>query len=210
LANAIPTTLTVKRITGNLPAPVLDGDPSDAVWSQAETVVVRTVKGTNTQDHVDITIKALYDGTYIYFQYQWDDADVSNKRYPLLKTAQGWKVLHTSFEETDETVFYEDKLSMYFTNVTNGGCAETCHLGVGPASAKSEKHGLHYTGDGSTGDVWHWQSVSTNHMGELTANEPGYLDDMYFGPPEPLPADPKERYTGGYYPDPQPGGGYSY
>jgi hypothetical protein len=211
MVNAIPTTLTVKRITGNLPAPVLDGDPRDAVWSQAEAVTVRTVKGTNTQDHVDVVIKALHDGMQIYFQFQWDDADASYKRFPLLKTEHGWKVLHTAYEETDETVYYEDKLSMYITDVPNGGCAETCHLGVGPYSAKGDKHGLHYTLDGSTGDVWHWKSVRTNHMGDLTGNEPGYLDDMYFGPPQPVPADPtKDRYTGGYWPDPQTGGGYTY
>jgi hypothetical protein len=96
---------------------------------------------------------------------------------------------------------------MYVTNVKNGSCASTCHLGVGPSAAKSEKHGLHYTTGGEYGDVWHWKSVRTNHMGDLTG-EPGYADDMYFGPRTEIKQG--DRYTGGYYPDPDKGKGYAY
>jgi hypothetical protein len=209
LLNALPTTLTVKRITSNLPAPVLDGDPSDPVWSQAEAVTIRTVKGVNNPyDYVDVVVKALHDGEQIYFQFQWDDPDASYKRSPLLKTEHGWKVLQTAFEAADESVYYEDKLSMYITDVPNGSCAATCHLGVGPHSDRGEKHGVHYT-KGEVGDVWHWKAVRTNPMG-LPTGEPGFMDDQHFRGPDPVPADPKERYTAGYYPDPTPGGGYAY
>jgi hypothetical protein len=191
-----------------LPVLVIDGDPRDPVWARVKPVTIRTVKGMNEPDHVDVAIKAVHDGQYIYFQFQWDDADVSLKRYPLMKTEGGWKVLQTAFERADENVYYEDKLSMYITKVRNGSCASTCHIGVGPASERGEKHGLHYTA-GEIGDVWHWKAVRTNPMGELTG-EPGFLDDMYFGPPTPRPTNPKARYTGGYYPDPNKGGGYAY
>src|SRR4030095_16247116 len=176
-----------------------------------EAITIRTVKGVHTpQGHVDVQVKALYDGKDIYFQFQWDDPDVSYKRYPLLKTENGWKVLQTAFANADENVYYEDKLSMYITKVPNGSCADTCHIGVGPYSARNEKHGLHYTTHGEIGDVWHWKSVRTNPMGE-PAGEPGYLDDQPSRSPEPVPADPtKERYTGGYFADPSTGGGYDY
>ena len=36
LWNEVPETLTVVHATGDLPAPVLDGDPSDAAWSAGE------------------------------------------------------------------------------------------------------------------------------------------------------------------------------
>jgi cytochrome b subunit of formate dehydrogenase len=208
LLNSIPTTLTVPRLPVGLQAPVLDGDARDPIWSAAQPVVVRTVKGANTIDHTDVSVKAVHDGQYVYFQFQWADADVSSKRYPLLKTEDGWKMLQTAFERADESVFYEDKLSLYVTKLSAGSCASTCHLGVGPASERNEKHGLHYT-TGEVGDVWHWKSVRTDPMGELTG-EPGFLDDQHFGPPKPLPENPKERYTGGYYPDPDEGGGYAY
>jgi len=143
----------------------------------------------------------------VYFQFQWKDPDASFHRYPLVKTESGWKVLQTAFANADENVYYEDKLSMYVTTVKNGSCAATCHLGSGPYSAKGEKHGLHYTANGETGDIWHWKSVRTNFTG-LPSGEPGFADDMYFGPPTPVKAG--ERYTGGYYADPDKGGGYAY
>jgi hypothetical protein len=211
LGDQLPTTLVVKRILNHAQAPVLDGNPYDPIWNQAEAVTVRTVKGVNNpRDYVDVQVKAVYDGKDVYFQFQWDDPDVSYKRFPLLKTENGWKVLQTAYDRADENVYYEDKLSMYITDVPNGSCAATCHIGVGPYSAKNEKHGLHYTTHGEIGDVWHWKAVRTNPMGEL-AGEPGYADDQHFRAPEPVPADPtKERYTGGYFTDPKTGGGYDY
>lgn len=204
------TTLTVTRLVPDAPAPVLDGDPSDAIWSQVQAVHVRTVKGVNNpRDYADVVIKAVHDGTQIYFLFQWDDPNVSFMRYPLLKTEHGWKVLQTAFENADENLYYEDKLSVYFTNVVNGSCADTCHLGVGPYSKKNEKHGLHYT-KGEVGDVWHWKSVRTDPMGELIG-EPGFMDDQHFKAPDPMPTEyPKQRYSGGYHADPKSGGGYDY
>jgi thiosulfate reductase cytochrome b subunit len=211
----VPRTLTVARIMGNDAAPVIDGNPDDAVWAKIEPVIVHTAKATNAPGHVsDIAIKAVHDGTNVYFQFQWADADASLKRYPLIKTEHGWKVLNTNlaFEQNDESVYYEDKLSLYMTSVKNGSCASTCHLGAHPDSAQNWKHGLHYTENGEFGDVWHWKSVRTNQMGDLKG-EPGYADDMYFGPKRPV-EEAKNRgrgYTGGYFEDPDKGvGGYSY
>ena len=208
LIDDMPRTLTVARIIGNGAAPVLDGIPSDAIWTSVKPVVIHTAKSTNSPGHVvDVTVKAVHDGQNVYFQFQWDDPDASFHRYPLIKTDGGWKVLQTAFSNADENVYYEDKLSMYITKVKNGSCAATCHLGAGPYSEKNEKHGLHYTAGGEYGDVWHWKSVRTNPMGALKG-EPGYADDQYFGPRTPVK--PGERYTGGYYPDPDQGGGYAY
>jgi hypothetical protein len=173
-------------------------------------VTVRTVKGVNNPGpHVDVTVKALHDGRQVYFQFQWADPDASYKRFPLLKTAQGWTVLQTAFEAADENAYYEDKLSMYITDVPNGSCATTCHMGVGPYSAKGEKHGLHYT-RGEIGDVWHWKAVRSNPMA-ADRHEPGFLDDQHFRGPDPIPVDYLiNRYTAGYHPDPGRGWGYQY
>jgi len=93
--------------------------------------------------------------------------------------------------------------------VKNRGCADTCHLGVGPYADNNEKHGVHYT-QGEIGDVWHWKAIRSNPMG-IPRGEPGYADDMHFKAPDPPSATkPGDRYTGGYYPDPQPKGGYDY
>jgi hypothetical protein len=210
VVNELPVALTAHRIPANMQAPTLDGNASDPVWQHADTITVRTIKGVNNPaSHVDVAMQALHDGQYIYFKFEWDDPEASYKRFPLLKTANGWRVLETAKQWGDENVYYEDKLSMYITDVTGGSCADTCHLGVGPHAARGQKHGLHYT-NGVLGDVWHWKSVRTNHM-HVAPNEPGYMDDQYFRAPDlPMPADPKERYTAGYHPDPKTGGGYDY
>ena len=58
LWNEMPETLTVVRMGGHLPAPVLDGDPSDVAWKDARAVAIRTVKGVNNpRGHVDVTAK---------------------------------------------------------------------------------------------------------------------------------------------------------
>lgn len=210
LWNSLPTTLTVKHISAKQ-APRLDGEANEPVWQEARAVVIRNVKGVNERDgYVDVTVKAVHDGRQIYFLFQWDDPDASFKRFPLQKTEKGWKVLQTAFDRADENVYYEDKLSAYLTDVPNGSCAATCHLGVGPHAAKGEKHGVHYT-NGEVGDVWHWKAIRTNPMG-IATGEPGFMDDQHFRGPDPIPAQlkPGERYMGGYYADPSPGGGYAY
>jgi thiosulfate reductase cytochrome b subunit len=207
LADGVSETLRVPRI-GSAQAPVLDGDPNDPIWTLANPVTIHTAKATNAPGHVsDITIRAVHDGTNVYFQFQWADPAVSAKRYPLIKTAGGWKVLQTQYAQFDENVYYEDKLSMYITDVKDGSCATSCHLGASPKSATGEKHGLHYTEGGETADIWHWKWVRTNHMGDLTG-EPGWADDMYFGPRKIVK--PGERDSGGYFNDPDNGGGYNY
>jgi hypothetical protein len=82
-------------------------------------------------------------------------------------------------------------------------------MGVGPYSAKGEKHGLHYT-KGEVGDVWHWKAVRSNPMA-ADRHEPGFLDDQHFRGRDPLPLDYLfNRYTAGYYADPGRGWGYQY
>jgi cytochrome b subunit of formate dehydrogenase len=210
LWNEVPESLTVMRIAESLPAPAIDGDPGDPAWGRAQSITIRTTKGVNNpHSYVDVTVKALHDGQQVYFQWQWDDPDVSYKRFPLVKTEKGWKVLQTAYEQADENYYYEDKLSMYITDVKNGSCADTCHIGVGPYAARVEKHGLHYT-KGEIGDVWHWKAVRSDPM-VAGAGDVGFLDDQHFRGADPVPLDYLyKRYTAGYYPDPGRGYGYDY
>jgi len=206
----VPQELIAERIPSAVEAPTIDGDPSDAAWKIADSQTIRTVKGVNNPDgHVDVAVKALHDGKHVYFQFRWKDADASYKRFPLRKTVDGWEVLQTAFDAADENLYYEDKLSVYITDVANGNCANTCHIGTGPHAERGDKHGLHFT-KGEIGDIWHWKSVRTNNMNG--DKEPGFTDDQYFGPPTPMPAKlkPDQRYTGGYEADPKTGGGYRY
>ena len=207
----MPVGLTAKRIPPNMQAPTLDGTANDPIWQYTDTITVRTVKGVNNPEgHVDVDMQALHDGQHVYFKFEWDDPEASCKRFPLLKTADGWRVLETAKKWGDENIYYEDKFSLYVTDVPGGSCADTCHLGVGPHADREQKHGLHYSTNGVVGDVWHWKSVRTNYM-YVDPNKVGWMDDQHFRALElPMPADPKKRYKGGYHADPKTGGGYYY
>lgn len=189
--------LTLVRATQ---LPQLDGDGSDAAWGQANEAVVHTSRGFNLQDgEVDVHVKALHDGQNAYFQFRWPDSTRSQKHIPLIKTAQGWKLVHTNYFKNDENDYYEDKFAVMLARSPVAG-GDTVRLGPQPLPGKpgpSNGLGLHATLDGSLADVWHWKSVRSGALNQF--------DDNYFGPP--MAAKPG-RYTGGYTQDPKTGGGF--
>jgi thiosulfate reductase cytochrome b subunit len=204
----MPPTLQVRRIPPSVAPPVVDGDSDDPAWRGVPEVTVASVKGVNFPGStVDIHVAAVRDDERVYLRFRWRDPTRSGKRYPLLKTATGWRVLGSRFEQSDEMAYYEDKIAVYLTAAPGGACADSCHLGRDPLGrGRGATWGLHYT-NGPIADVWHWKLVRTDSMGELRG-EPGYADDQHFGPPQdPVPG---ERYTGGYFPDSKTGGGYRY
>jgi hypothetical protein len=196
-------TLRVKRLQVGQKAPLIDGDPNDEVWNSAKMITIKTVKGINfPEDELDISVTALHDGKEVYFRFQWDDPDLSVKRFPLLKTPDGWMVMQTGMERKNENTYYEDQLAVYLTTLRNNrGCASSCHLGAGdPNNPK----GVHYT-SGEIADLWHWRAISTNPTGSLKG-ELGLVFDEYIGPAKPLPVDPEVRYSGGHDIDSGKGG----
>lgn len=190
-------TLTIVRTNS---APVLDGDPSDASWAAAPEVVVHTNRGFNLeQGEVDVSVRAMHDGKQAYLLFRWPDATRSQKHVPLIKTEQGWKVLHSNYYNNDENEFYEDKFAVMIARSPVAG-GNTVRLGPQPLADKpgpSNRLGLHVATDGSLADVWHWKSVRSGSINQF--------DDNYFGPP--MEAKPG-RYTGGYTQDPKTAGGF--
>lgn len=190
-------TLTLARADA---APALDGEADDAVWQTAEEAVVRTHRGFGLEGgEVDVAVRAAHDGEYAYFLFRWADATRSQKHIPLLKTGQGWKLLHTNYYNNDENEFYEDKFAVMLAR-SPVAAGNTVRLGPKPLSDKpgpSNGLGLHVATDGSLADVWHWKSVRSGAIDQF--------DDNYFGAP--MEAKPG-RYTGGYAQDPKTGGGF--
>lgn len=192
--------LTFARVTE---APVIDGDPGDTVWQKAVPVEIHTTDGMNLPGgEVTVRIRAMHDDAYAYLLFEWRDSTRSQKHLPLLKTADGWKVLENQYSSQDEVDFYEDKFAvMLSTSAEIGGGAT--QLGPNPLPGKPgspHQRGLHYTTDGRIVDVWHWKSVRTGPLKQM--------DDNYFGPPLPPSGKAGERYTGGYTQDPKEGGGF--
>ncbi|WP_299808687.1 ethylbenzene dehydrogenase-related protein [uncultured Roseibium sp.] len=181
--------------------PALDGKLDDALWQSAEPVFVRTQQGSNLDGTGESTVevRAVQVGDKIAFGFRWEDPTRSLKRHPLVKTAEGWRMLNNRADISDETAFYEDKFSVAFsTNDVFGGGGAT-HMGpkpLGDKPAALHGRGLHYTTDGSLVDVWQWKASRGGMLGKV--------DDMWFGAPvEPNEAQlaGKGRYSAGYSSD---------
>ncbi|HEX2114651.1 MAG TPA: ethylbenzene dehydrogenase-related protein [Alphaproteobacteria bacterium] len=184
--------------------PRIDGETGDAAWRQARPVTVLTRNGANLPGgEAPVTLRAVHDGTYAYFLFEWPDPTRSQKHLPLRKTAGGWEVVERDYARQDEDHYYEDKFGVMLSRSSRLAALLTSHLGPQPAAGKpgpAGGRGLHYTTDRSIVDVWHWKSVRTGPMGQI--------DDNYFGPLMDPPADPAVRYTGGYTQDPKIAGNF--
>jgi hypothetical protein len=192
--------LQIRRID-RAEAPRLDGDTSDRAWRNVEPFFVRTAQGGNFdgKGETRIEIRAVHDGTWVYFLFIWEDSTRSLKHLPLVKQADGWHVLHDGLENGDEHDFNEDKFSVLLTTMDGTLAGDrTFHASSHPvpsAPATMTGRGLHFTAEGYA-DVWQWKA---------TSGSSGWMDDAHFGPPlDPTPMQARNvvPYKGGFAPDP--------
>ena len=184
--------------------PIIDGDTSDRVWRITTPVYIVTGHGDNFDGKggTTVEIRAVHDGERAYFLFAWDDPTRSLKQLPLLKTPDGWKLLHQGFEVGQEHAYNEDKFAVLLTKVDATLAGDhTFHAGAEPLAGKPRTlsgHGLHYTEQpGVFVDVWEWKATSTNSA--------GFMDDDHFGPPVEATNDQVEGkfpYRGGFAADP--------
>jgi hypothetical protein len=195
--------LLIRRV-GAPDIPVIDGDTSDRAWQMTKPLYVLTAHGGNFNGRGEtaVEIRAVHDGQWVYFLFAWDDPTRSLKQLPLLKTAEGWKLLHDGYEAGEEHAYSEDKFSVLLTklDVILAG-DRTFHAGTQPLDGKPRTltgRGLHYTEQpGLFADVWEWKATSTSSA--------GFMDDDHFGPPveaTSAQAEGKIPYRGGFAGDP--------
>ena len=203
IERSLHPTLALPRMDAQ---PVLDGVADEAIWRDLGAVEIATKRAANVPDgDVPVTVRAYHDGREAHFLFSWPDAQRSQKHTPLIKTAEGWKILQNGLDANDEQSFYEDKFAVALSRQPDLASGTT-HLGSRPLGGTypAATRGLHYSVDGSLVDMWHWKSVRTNAMS--ADGTQGFMDDDHFGPPvEPTAG---KRYTGGYQQDPHTGGGY--
>ena len=195
-------TLVVHRIN-RADAPILDGETSDPVWRTIAPFSVMTSHGGNFdgKGETKIDIRAAHDSAWAYFLFTWADPTRSLKHVPLIKAADGWRLLHNGYEIGDERDFDEDKFSVLLTK-SDGILAgdNTFHASPHPMSeapATMTGRGLHYTENGGYADVWLWKASS--------GGPTGWMDDAHFGPPEEptlMQAGGVAPYRGGFAADP--------
>jgi hypothetical protein len=183
-------------------APRLDGDTSDRAWRSAVPFSLMTGEGGNFdgKGETRIQIRAVHDGTWAYFLLMWEDPTRSLKHLPLVKQADGWRVLHHGFEAGDERDFHEDKFSILLTTAESTLAGDrTFHASSHPipgAPSTMSGRGLHFTAKGYA-DVWQWKATS--------GGPTGWMEDAHFGPPlDPTPMQARNivPYRGGFAPDP--------
>jgi hypothetical protein len=192
--------LEIRRID-HADAPTLDGDTSDRAWRKAAPFFVTTSGGGNFdgRGETKVEIRAVHDENWAYFLFIWEDSTRSLKHFPLVKEADGWRVMHDGLESGDEREFHEDKFSVLLTraDATLAG-DRTFHAGPHPVAGAPETmtgRGLHFSTSGYA-DVWEWKA---------TSGSTGWMDDAHFGPPlEPTPMQARHivPYKGGFAPDP--------
>jgi hypothetical protein len=154
------------------------------------------------QGSIAVQVRGVHDGEHVYLLFEWPDRTRSQKHLPLVKTAEGWKVLQTDFSNSAEDAYYEDKFAVMLSDADRFAALRSAHLGPRPVEGlpgPSGGRGLHYTDDGTVLDVWHWMAVRTDPMGQA--------EDDYFGALRPPPDSPLARYPGGYALDPAVTGG---
>jgi Ethylbenzene dehydrogenase/Prokaryotic cytochrome b561 len=191
-------TLPIDRIAAEQ-VPVLDGRGDDPAWAAGETARISTREGANLPGGESLVeVQAIATADTVYLKFRWEDPTRSLKHLPLIKRADGWRLLHEQYDVEDEDVYYEDKLGVLLGRSAEIGGGST-HLGPKPIDGLPgglSGRGLHYTADGSITDMWHWKAVRSQPA--------GHTDDNSFGPPaKPKPEELAGtlRYKGGYVTD---------
>lgn len=178
--------------------PVLDGASGDAAWTTAPELLLETQGGANASA-TRVSLRSVHDGESVYFLLTWADPTQSWLRLPWeMQTDGTWKQLSgPDTRGNDETVFYEDKLALFWPTgseiQTFSGCGSACHTGE---NSDVKPYGNMYTpNQNALWDLWQWKSV----------RGAGQVDDQY------LDGQPYSQDTpaAGFHPDPDSGGGYS-
>lgn len=181
----------------------IDGLANEAVWNDAEAVVINTFAGVNFEDgESKVTVKAVQNGYDLFFHFSWDDPTKSLQHLPLVKGRAGWKVMESGFYRFDENKYYEDKFAVMISTNCEPGASKTVHLGPKPIADKPGNwhgKGYHYAEDGKVRDLWHWKAVRTNDM--------RLADDNFIGQADVI-RDGLRRYSAGYQADGKESGGY--
>ncbi len=142
-ATAADTALTAVKVpTG----PALDGK-DDPVWTQAKATTI-PVSGGTAGDR-DVTARALYPASEVFFLFQWKDANESLNRL-LEFDGKEWKKVKGN----------EDRLSVAWEMGTvagfkDNGCMASCH--------GDKKH----VGAGEKLDLWHLKGSRSGPVGQM-------------------------------------------
>jgi hypothetical protein len=163
LVHAEVVEVTATKI-GAADAPQIDGK-LDKAWDRVRASRVRVAEGSIGK--VEVTMKAVYTDTDVFFLFQWPDKTMSlNRTFEF--DGKEWK----------PTKGDEDRLSIMWdiNNNLQGfqrrGCADLCHQ-------KEKKFFLATNAPGERADLWHWKAQRTNPVGQ--ADDQHLVDELSDG-----------------------------
>lgn len=137
-------------------APTLDGDGSDAVWDEAETITISTI---------NINLKSVYTDTDIYFLAQWSDTteDSAKKLWTFDSGTSEW-----GQSGDEDRIVFSWNIGDSVVNFNSNGCLELCHLAIG---GNASRNAMSTNSAGEMMDFWHWKAARSNPV--------GYADDKW-------------------------------
>ncbi len=149
-----PPTPTTKPLPPNalvaLKAASAPKDSADAAWDKATPLVVKTNGlGKFGGKMLDVTAKAVWTATDLYFLFTWSDVNES-----LVKGTWQFDGTKWTAQKGDE-----DRLVLMFeitpiANFATQGCGAACHGKTMGTNSPTEK-----------GDLWHWKAYRSNPLG---------------------------------------------
>lgn len=191
--------LTVARV--NTP-PTVDGSGSDGAWNSASELSIALRGGLNKSEQT-IKVKAVHDGTDVYFLVTVPDPTLSEDRGSFVKNADGTWTKQSYYPDK-----YEDKLAIIWNNSDSSralanfntqGCAVTCHA----VTANRDRPYKYTNAANEIADMWHAKLVRHVQPG-LAPGGLGYMDDQYvFLPSDITAATTSVEEDGGRAGDPQ-------
>ncbi len=175
--------------------PKIDGE-IDELWKETSAITVPVTGGRSGASNV--TFRAMYTDTDVYFLAQWDDSQEDLSRKPWKYDGEKWERLPGG------GAYYEDKFSIYWNindsvkDFNEKGCMATCHN-----EEAATKYGAHRTNaPGELIDQWHWKASRTNPANQI---DDQYVNSNKLGD---LDAKGKPSKEAGRYGDPKTSGGY--
>ncbi len=190
-------TLVIARVQQ---APKEDGTMGDPLWSLARPVVIQTQQGANLGGTGEslVEVRAVHDAEKVYFAFRWEDPTRSLRRVPIIKRNDGWYALDVNAGRQDAVDFYEDKISIIFSDNPSLGGSGATFLGSHPLPDDKPRpineRGFHYTTDGSIIDMWQWKASRGGLLGHVDSQ---YITSSY--EPSKDEANFDARYQGGYW-----------
>jgi hypothetical protein len=162
-------------------APKLDGVASEAFWTDAPALVVKTIEaaapGSGNKSETTVRLKSVYTSDSVYFLAVWDDATYSIDRQRWVFDGNKWsKEDQTPLEKGGANTNYEDKIAFMWsinspTYEKEGPWA--LYKDAKEAATAGYQRPVKTAPKGESLDMWHFKLVRNGFT------MPGQVDDQF-------------------------------